>query len=74
MANEALERAGMYFDDLNRSRGVDEETPSQVDIFRSHTHSLLSLSLSLSLLERAGMYFDDLNRVRVLDEETSSQV
>eukprot|EP00088_Acartia_fossae_P059086 TRINITY_DN69775_c0_g1_i1.p1 TRINITY_DN69775_c0_g1~~TRINITY_DN69775_c0_g1_i1.p1 ORF type:complete len:146 (+),score=36.81 TRINITY_DN69775_c0_g1_i1:31-438(+) len=28
-ATEALERAGMYFDDLNRIRVLDEETSSQ---------------------------------------------
>jgi hypothetical protein len=30
MANEALERSGMFFDDLNRIRVLDEETSSQV--------------------------------------------
>ena len=31
MANDAFERAGMYFDDLNRIRVLDDETSSQVD-------------------------------------------
>jgi len=31
MANEALERSGMFFDDLNRIRVLDEETSSQVN-------------------------------------------
>ncbi|XP_023329155.1 intraflagellar transport protein 20 homolog [Eurytemora carolleeae] len=29
MANDAFERAGMYFDDLNRIRVLDDETSSQ---------------------------------------------
>ena len=38
MAGEALERAGMHFDDLNRIRVLDEDTASQVD---NTTHSFL---------------------------------
>ena len=30
MAGEALEKAGMHFDDLNRIRVLDEDTASQV--------------------------------------------
>ena len=32
MAGEALERAGMHFDDLNRIRVLDEDTSSQVGL------------------------------------------
>ena len=34
MAGEALERAGMHFDDLNRIRVLDEDTSSQVGLCR----------------------------------------
>ena len=33
MAGEALERAGMHFDDLNRIRVLDEDTSSQVGLW-----------------------------------------
>ena len=44
MANEALERAGMYFDDLNRIRVLDEETSSQVSYssFKIKIHEIIS--------------------------------
>ena len=32
MASEALEKAGLHFDDLNRIRVLDEDTSSQVGI------------------------------------------
>ena len=37
MAGEALEKAGMHFDDLNRIRVLDEDTASQVS-FEFETH------------------------------------
>ena len=44
MAGEALEKAGMHFDDLNRIRVLDEDTASQVSSnyqFEFETHSIL---------------------------------
>ena len=44
MAGEALEKAGMHFDDLNRIRVLDEDTASQVSSdyqFEFQTHSIL---------------------------------
>ena len=39
MAGEALEKAGMHFDDLNRIRVLDEDTASQVS-FEFETHPI----------------------------------
>ena len=43
MAGEALEKAGMHFDDLNRIRVLDEDTASQVSSdyqFEFQTHPI----------------------------------
>ena len=43
MAGEALEKAGMHFDDLNRIRVLDEDTASQVSSdyqFEFQTHMI----------------------------------
>ena len=39
MAGEALEKAGMHFDDLNRIRVLDEDTSSQVVIIQMKNYS-----------------------------------
>ena len=40
MANEALDKAGLHFDDLNRIRVLDEDTSSQVKTTLILLHSL----------------------------------
>merc|ERR1711923_120209 len=42
MANEALERAGMHFDDLNRIRVLDENTSSQASELKEVCHDFLT--------------------------------
>ena len=45
MANEALEKAGLHFDDLNRIRVLDEDSSSQVSSDQiPYTHSFDNVS------------------------------
>ena len=44
MASEALEKAGLHFDDLNRIRVLDEDTSSQVSGIDHRASPLLQCS------------------------------
>ena len=45
MASEALEKAGLHFDDLNRIRVLDEDTSSQVFTVNYWLHAGLDYNL-----------------------------
>ena len=51
MANEALEKAGLHFDDLNRIRVLDEDSSSQVS-FEVPMMMILLLTIFLSHFRR----------------------